>query len=361
MVEAMRQLTAQLGSDAVLLSSRRIAGGFEVTGALEPYAPEEPLASVYPAAPGPARGFAFSSEAAPDGFDEAPAPAKGDPNAAGALNYHGVPAALHARLLAGPLEATVAASLRFGRLPELGTRPLLLAGPPGAGKTLTTLKLAARHVLGGGSAPLIINADQQRPGAGEQLAGAAELLGATLSHARTPAAALQAVALRPPGGAVLIDTPGLDPFDPEQAQSLLEFISATRPHVVLVLPSGLDPAEAGELGRAFRAMGATHLVPTRLDAGRRIGGIISAASTADLLLSEAGSSNLITDELMVLSPDWIAERLRRQTHFFPAAASSTASAAVGSDPDAGVSGRGEGVQRKTLLRHAATVQNGVAP
>ncbi|MBP0447393.1 hypothetical protein J8J14_21745 [Roseomonas sp. SSH11] len=223
---------------------------------------------------------------------------------------------------------------------------------------MTVLKLAARHVMSGGSAPLIINADQQRPGAGEQLAGPAELLGATLLQARTSAAALQAVALRPPGGAVLIDTPGIDPFDPEQAQLLLALISATRPHVLLVLPCGLDSAEAGELGKAFRAMGATHLVPTRLDAGRRMGGIISAAFTADLLLSEAGSSNLITDELMVLSPDWLAERLRRRTHRAPEATRSDASAPTSRDVEVKDRGQGEDTQQKPLLRYAATVQNG---
>ena len=35
MAEAMRRLTAELGPDAVLLSSRRVNGGFEATAALD--------------------------------------------------------------------------------------------------------------------------------------------------------------------------------------------------------------------------------------------------------------------------------------------------------------------------------------
>ncbi|MFC7612030.1 hypothetical protein [Teichococcus aestuarii] len=125
-------------------------------------------------------------------------------------------------------------------------------------------------MLSGATPPLIVDTDQQRPGAAAQLVGVAALLRAPLSHAASPAAALQAVALRPPGG-VLIDTPGTDPFDPEQARALLALIQATRAHVALVLPAGLDSAEAADLARAFRALGATHMIPTRLDATRRMG------------------------------------------------------------------------------------------
>ncbi|MFC7612031.1 hypothetical protein [Teichococcus aestuarii] len=40
-----------------------------------------------------------------------------------------MPGALRDRLLSGPLEAMLAATLRFGRLPPPEERPLLLAGP----------------------------------------------------------------------------------------------------------------------------------------------------------------------------------------------------------------------------------------
>ncbi|MFC0386660.1 flagellar biosynthesis protein FlhF [Muricoccus vinaceus] len=349
MPEAMRMLTEELGPNAVLLSSRRVAGGFQATGGLETDPPEEPLSPALPIS-------------APGGFDLGPTeaelprramrelsagPGQKDGEAA-ALGFHGIPEELRTRLLGGPLEAMLSATLRFGRLPELGSRPLLLAGPPGAGKTLTTMKLAARHVLGGGEPPLIVNTDQQRPGAAEQLTGVAELLKAHLAQARNPAAALQAIALRPPGGAVLIDTSGMDPFDADQARLLLTLIATTRANVALVMPCGLDPAEASELGRAFRALGATHLVPTRLEATRRLGGIISAAAAADLVLSEGGASNLITEGLMALSPDWLAERLRRQTHAPPRASpSSPTSAAKPEEP-----------RQNGLLRFEAVTQNG---
>ncbi|MCQ4159373.1 GTP-binding protein [Roseomonas sp. GC11] len=290
MAEAMRRLVAELGPDAVLLSSRHVDDGVEATAALETDPHDEPLPEVEPA----------------------PAP---EPRAeAAALAFHNLPPALRERLLAGPLEAMLAASFRFGGLPPLGQRPLLLAGPPGAGKTLTVVKLAARRVLEGEPPPLLVNADQQRPGAAEQLLGVAEVLGAPLAQAPSPAAALQAIALRPAGGAVLIDTPGVDPFEPEQARALAGLIAATRPAVVLVLPAGLDCAEATELARAFRALGATHLLPTRLDAARRLGGVLAAASAGGLVLSLGGTGPEAAGALLPLNAAWLAARLRRRSH-----------------------------------------------
>ena len=104
MAEAMAMVRSELGADAVILNSRRTAGGVEVTAALE--APE-------PAAP-----------AVPPPVAAAPPPAP----PAGVLARHGVPPKLAARLEGGPLSALLAQALAFRPLPDGVGRPLLLAG-----------------------------------------------------------------------------------------------------------------------------------------------------------------------------------------------------------------------------------------
>lgn len=312
MQQAMARLAAELGPDAALLSSRHIKDGVEVTAALSmPDDEEEFEPLLYGAAPNPmATPFAF------DGMEAAElAIAAPPPNAeALSLDFHRVPQALSQRLVAGPLEAALEASLRFARLPDGVARPLLLAGPPGAGKTLTCAKLAARRVLAGESPPLVISADAERPAAAEQLAAFTRLLGAPLAIALTPGAAVRALAKRESGQPVLIDTAGIDPFDPEQACMLASLISATGAAVALVLPSGLDSSEASDIARAFTALGATHLVPTRLDTTRRIGAVLAAASTAGLALAEGGTGPQAADGLTLMEPAWLAARLRRRSH-----------------------------------------------
>jgi len=147
MADAMAACRAELGDEAVILSSRRVGGQIEVTAALEA---EEPL--LIP-----------------------PAPAEPAPAATTALAWHNLPAPLADRLGAGPLEATLAATIPFRHLPDGRTRPILLAGPPGAGKTLSAAKLATRLVLAG-TPPLLVTADGRRAGAAEQLAAFARVL-----------------------------------------------------------------------------------------------------------------------------------------------------------------------------------------
>jgi flagellar biosynthesis protein FlhF len=294
MPEAMARLREELGPDAVLLSTRRVAGGVEVTAGQEPEDAEEPLL-IAPAMPAP---------------PPLPAPS---PDAA-ALAFHNLPPALAARLGGHALEASLEASLRFARLPDGTARPLLLCGPPGAGKTLTCAKLAARRVLAGATPPLVVTTDGERAGATEQLAAFTRVLGATLAVAPSTAAAVKALARRTPAGAALIDTPGLDPFAPAQARRLADLVQATGAAVALVLPAGLDAAEAADIARAFAALGATHLVPTRLDAARRLGAVLAAAAAANLALSEAGTGPEVAEGLMPLDTAWLAARLRRRCH-----------------------------------------------
>lgn len=296
MTEAMARLKQELGPDAVLLGTRRVAGGVEVTAGVEPEGDDEPviIAPMPASVPAPA------------------APPRLLPDAA-ALAFHNMPDALARRLSCGPLEAALEASLRFARLPDGIVRPLLLAGPPGAGKTLTCAKLAARRVLAGGTAPLVVTTDAERAGATEQLAAFTRVLGITLAVAPTPGAAMKALARRAAGQPALLDTAGLDPFAPDGARALAALVAVTGAHVVLVLPAGLDPAEATDLARAFAALGATYLLPTRLDAARRLGAVLAAAATG-LTLTEAGIGPQVAGDLMPLDPAWLATRLRQRSH-----------------------------------------------
>ena len=276
--QAIAQVRRELGADALILSTRRVQDGVEVTAALEADA-----ASPAPPAPPPA-------------------------SAPSCLAWHGVPPDLQARLGAGPLQDTLAAVFRFGALP-LGPSapPLLLTGPPGAGKTLTAARLATRLTLSG-TPPLVITADGRRAGAAEQLAAFTRVLGLPLLVADEPVALARALARRERGAPVLIDSPGLNPFDPAERDELAGMAAAAGANLALVLPAGLDAAESADLAAAFAETGAALLVPTRLDLARRLGGILAAAATC--VLTEAGVGPGAADGLRPLTPANLAERLQ---------------------------------------------------
>ncbi|MGH7042119.1 MAG: GTP-binding protein [Acetobacteraceae bacterium] len=280
MAEAMAGVRAELGPEALILGARRVAGGIELTAALEPA--ETP----------PPRG-----------------PVAANPD----LSYHGIPPALCARLAGGVLEERLARAFRFEPVPVAGAAPpLLLVGPPGAGKTLTIARLATRLVMSG-ARPLAISADSRRAGGVEQLAAFTRLLGIELLAAAHPVTLGRAVARRGVDAPVLVDGPGADPFDPAQSDEIAALAGATGANLALVLPGGLDPAEAAELAAAFAGIGAKWLVPTRLDQTRRLGGVLAAAEAGGLAFAEGGIGPNAADGLVPITPEFLAERLSRRS------------------------------------------------
>ncbi len=273
MAAAMARVRAELGEDALILATRRVQDGVEVTAALE------------------------SEQDAP------PAP---DPSIVAALEFHGVPAALRAMLQQGEFETALARAVPCASLP-LRESPLLLIGAPGAGKTLTIVRLATRLVMAG-LAPLVITADDQRAGATEQLAAFTRLLGLSLIVACHPATLSRALTRRQDGMPVLVDTAGCDPFDAARMAELAALAATADAAIVPVVPAGLDPAEAADQARAYVGSGARFLVATRLDLARRLGGVLVAAS-AGLALTEAGVGPGAADGLVPVTPAWLAARL----------------------------------------------------
>jgi flagellar biosynthesis protein FlhF len=286
--EAMSQLRSELGADALILSTRKVAGGVEIVAALEQADAPPPL---------PARA------------PEATPAAIGDP-----LAVHNLPPKLRLALggaasRPGPLSEALAGAVPFGALElEIGAPPLMVIGPPGAGKTLTIARLATRLVMQG-LRPLVITADERRTGAAEQLAAYTRLLELTLIVAGAPELLQRALARRHAGMPVLIDTAGTDPFDASQHAELVALASAAGAEVALVLPAGIDPMEAAELAGAFTSIGADALVATRLDLSRRLGGILAAAAAGPLRLTEAGIGPGAADGLVPLTPALLADRM----------------------------------------------------
>ncbi len=278
MADAIATLRAELGAEAVILSTRRVAGGVEVTAGHD--ADDEPLVI------------------APDARPAAPLP--------DALRRHNLPAALATRMAGSPLAEALRRALRFEALPLDGT--LLLLGPPGAGKTLSCAKLATRLVLAG-TAPLLITADGRRAGATEQLAAFARVLNLPLAVATSPGSLAKALARRAPEQPAIVDMPGCDPFEEASLRRQKSLSEAARGQAVLVMPAGLDAEEAAEIACVFQMLGCRHLLPTRLDAARRLGSVLAAASAADLALTEGGTGQEVATGLTPLSPEWLARRL----------------------------------------------------
>lgn len=297
MSEAMARVRRELGPDAIIVSTQEDEdGGTRVTAALD--GAEITL---------PARPAASSDNGTIDALDVA-------------LAAHGLAPELVEKILAAalPFEAeeplvalssALATLYAFKAVQPGKTRGLvLLAGPPGAGKTVTAAKLAARTVLGGGRVRLI-STDTARAGAVDQLAAFARILDVRLDPVTSPHELAATVAADHAAELVVIDTAGVNPYCAEELGELGNLIAASAAEPVLVLPAGGDGFDTMEMVRRFRELGCRRLAVTRLDIARRLGSIIAAADALKLDFAEAGVSSAIADGLNPFNPVLLARLL----------------------------------------------------
>lgn len=323
MPDAMAQVRAEMGEDAVILSSQRGKHGIEVRAAAERKAQLEDLDGAY------GRFAALESEmerrllaalAEPRSAPRAAPPAWTLDLVEKRLAFHETPRKLAATLTAtarkfedvdglNALAQALDAHLEFAPLPPDLESPIALIGPPGAGKTASAAKLAVRAVLSGRPAA-IISADTSA-GAASQIEAFAQIIRMPVLSAETPEALTDAIAeLRATHGelALIIDTPGVNPFDRTDSQLLKNLLAASGAEPVLVTQAhgGGDLEDQALL---FRALGARRLIATRLDLTRRLGGLLAAVAASGLALAQGAASPYIAETLEPMNPFALARRL----------------------------------------------------
>ncbi len=208
-----------------------------------------------------------------------------------ALAFHRLPEALVQSLAqtaaafeASDIELSLARALErhitLSPLPILPSRPVVLIGAPGAGKTSVAARLALRAATSGATT-VLATLDGAKAGARAQLETYANLIGAT-AHTIDDANAARALIEKNAGAQIFIDTPGVNIFDRAELSATQALISNLSADALAVIPAGLDADEATELAELYAATGATRFVCTRTDATRRLGGMITAATKLGL-------------------------------------------------------------------------------
>jgi flagellar biosynthesis protein FlhF len=302
MPEAMALVRQHLGTDAIILSTGTGEGGaISVTAALEPADP-------------PRRDIIAATA-------DMPQPADATELLLEALTGHGTPARLVDSLLsvalelpaqdsilalAGALDATFSFAPLADRRPPV--RSLMLVGPPGAGKTVSIAKLAARAVLARQKIR-VISSDTVRAGAIAQLEAFTRLLGIKLHRVENARQLRQLVDETGDDEAVLIDSAGINPYNASDRDELAEYIGAAGAEPIFVLPAGGDLFDTVEIAQAFRALGSTRMLVTRLDMVHRLGSVLAAAADSHLSFSDAGITPDVAQGLTPLNPVALARLL----------------------------------------------------
>lgn len=234
-----------------------------------------------------------------------------------ALGFHRVPdAAIEAlaRFCDMQEDAPAAHSLaqalesryRFAPLDVEAGQTLLFAGAPGAGKTATLARIAARAAAS--NVPVLILAtDCERAGAEARISELADKLGFAYAIADDPREA-ENYALNAGDQLLLVDAPAGNPFDLDDLDMTAAFAAATEAEIIAVIDAGQAPEDVTESASLYASIGARRTIIGKADCARRKGAIL-AAGEAGLAFAHVSASPYIGSGLAPATPLRLARTL----------------------------------------------------
>lgn len=365
MAEAMELIKADLGPEAVIISSRKVRSkgllGFfqlrlEVTAALdEPYCRPEPVAAAAAAVAGGGRPPAVTASrpmAVPEPVSElrrelteikgmlvrfTPGAQAGDDGEGFCgewrrlleemeispdLTAH-LMSVLKSRVAPGEIEqndlARTCLQNEIVRMVEPAyakptqSRVLAFVGPTGVGKTTTLAKMAANYTLFHGKSGAIITIDTYRIGAVEQLKTYAEIIGVPLEIVMSPREFAEAVHRHRTKDLIFVDTAGRPARNTEQVAELQSYFAVLEEgiDIVLVLSANTKHRDLLQAVRQFGQVNYTKLIFTKVDETDTLGCILNVICHTGIPVIQITDGQTVPDDIQSMYPRKLAKLLTK--------------------------------------------------
>lgn len=271
----MSQIRKELGPDAVIIATNEDPSGIVVTAAVEHKATKAPITEIIDI-----------------------------------LQCHLVSKSVLSQFAKakGGLDTVLKDAIDFAPIKFAERSRLVLVGPPGVGKSLVVAKLAAQHT----GKTHLITADRRKSGAIEQTMKYAQNINVPCSVIENPLLLRTKLSMIGQDTLVIVDTPGVNPFNPDDMQYIAALVKACEVAPILVLPANLSSEELNDMATVFIATGAKDLIVTKCDIARRLGGIVDLLINHDLQLAAMGFSSITSHQLLSGSPVILAKLLMQK-------------------------------------------------
>lgn len=309
MAEALADIRKALGEEAVIVSTTNTSEGIVIT-------------------------------AAADVFDLAPSPSTGHSAALDYMSlidqiceYHRTPkiiSSLWKENIANfvgrssvPLETSLSSFIPIDStwLEKLtASDPILLAGPPGAGKSVVLAKITA-GLLSLGKHPKVITTDDKKSGAIAQMDAYMKAMNVRPQLIKHPDSLRTAYLNLKPGQVMVVDTPATNPYNRQDISFLKSYAQALNSPLTLVLPANIDAEEAAEMARSYKEAKAKNVIITHLDTCKRLGAVLSACHAAELTLVSMTKNPRIGDGIHAFTSSTLTKMLTKNIPGYKEAAS----------------------------------------
>ena len=296
--EAMKEIRRTLGTDAVIVSSHReSAGGVKLIVALEEQMNPQKTRAL----------FGTEEEQLRHKIQEKLVSCGAD-----AAFIQAVLQTENKGTAQKILEESIKDLIRFYPLPlQSSERTFLFVGSPGSGKTTTAVKLALRAKLAKKKVG-ILTLDTKKAGAWEHLNAYTHLMQVPTFQAETESFSTVLKEARSKVDLLFVDTPAMNPFSPKEMADFLALKNQQDGlEPIWVLGAETERGIMQQMADTFARMGCVRCMVTRHDMVPALGGILSTLWRYQLALAQVGASPLVTEEMLLLSPQKIAEDIMK--------------------------------------------------
>ncbi len=196
------------------------------------------------------------------------------------------------------------------KLKKYAQTVLLFAGPTGAGKTTTLVKLAGRLALDQNLSIGLVNMDTYRVGAMEHMRIYAEIMDIPMKTAYNAGDLKEAVEEMADRDVILIDTAGRSVTDPSYCKELEEYIAAAHvDEVYLVLSIVTGNKVCREIISHYAFIPNYKLIVTKLDEVGVWGNILNITDYAKRPLSYVTMGQNVPDDISQVDSAMLAENI----------------------------------------------------
>ena len=191
-----------------------------------------------------------------------------------------------------------------------GQRRLAFIGPTGVGKTTTIAKVAASAILHYGKKIAMATIDNYRIAAAEQLKIYGQIMDVSVELARSPEQLADIFRRHADKDLILVDTAGRSPRDDMRRQELAAYLAPDlKTENQLVLSATTGQRGLDTAVDRFSSLNPAGLVLTKLDECDALGQVLNAAVRAGCPLSFFTNGQQVPEDLLVPEPGQMAEMI----------------------------------------------------